>query len=136
MRIENYIGFENGVHKFEVINWDGKKEVSNIGGGLTKEEAENIILNRPKPDKLAQVKSQKISEIKSQANEEIESNYPKYKQLNYVLGLQVNDYDNATNKNNMKVYIKSIIEQSETMETEINALTTEEEVKNYKVNFS
>lgn len=100
----------------------------------TKELAEQIY--NENHSTLVIAKKEKISEVKDQANDLIEKDYPKYKQINYALGLQVNGYDNATNKANMESYIKSIIEKSELMESEINALTTEQEVKDYQINFN
>lgn len=121
-------------YQFEIENQNGRKEIANVGAS-SEQEARDIILNRPKPDKVAIAKRNKISEVKRLANVEIEKQYPKYKQINYSLAIEVNDYNNTTKINEMKAYLKSIIEQSETMESEINALKTEQEVKDYKINF-
>lgn len=137
-----YIAYENEIIHHGIIdanqsfatalaNFDTFTDINNWVDKLSALGIEDIDL-----PKLDSAKRDKISEVKKEAGRLINSKYPSYKQINYSLAIEVNDYNNTTKINEMKAYLKSIIEQSETMESEINALKTEQEVKDYQINFT
>lgn len=75
-------------------------------------------------------KQSAIEQTKLEVSSRINTTYPLWKQLNYTLQLDVNNYDNIDDINTMKKYISDLLKRSNEIQDEINACSTIEEIEN------
>lgn len=87
-------------------------------------------IKKPDGSILDSIRRRKYSVIRTNAQEIIFNKYPVYKQLSALHGLYPDEYLIV-----MKLAIKSIIDATKRMESEIEALTTRQQIEDYPISF-
>jgi len=137
---KNYIDYEPDRKIYlDDTNVDENNSLINLWDGNVVTAYEDVIaqtstLKTNKEDPyfgktIDEAKEIKKNELKLKARQIITEKYPDYMQLNYANN--VPGYDDTTAKDQMVSDISSVITACNTMESEIDLLTTVDEIKNY-----
>ena len=129
-----FIKTEGSLHTFEIYENDTLKERATVGGA-TKEEAQSLLENRPIPNEVEIEKRELINQVKRKAKELLSNTDYKItrheEQLKIEAETTLTDIEFQTlltGRNNIRI-------NSNVFESEIENLTTIEQLKSYKIEY-